>query len=61
MQFILPINWFSPPINATVWFISLCYKEIDNGLNPDDPNDRNNTDDIGYTMLENSLNSIDNL
>jgi len=32
-----------------------------NGLNPNDANDRNNTDSIGYTMLENYLNSIDNL
>ena len=31
------------------------------GLNPNDPDDRNNTDSIGYTMLENFLNSIDNL
>jgi hypothetical protein len=35
--------------------------EIENGLNPDDPSDRNKTDSIGYTMLENFLNSIDNL
>ena len=29
------------------------------GLNPSDPNDRNIKDAIGYTMLENYLNSID--
>ncbi|SMF52697.1 pectate lyase [Alteromonadaceae bacterium Bs31] len=32
-----------------------------NGLNPNDASDRNDKDDIGYTMLENYLNSIDSL
>ncbi|SMF09580.1 pectate lyase [Alteromonadaceae bacterium Bs31] len=35
--------------------------EVANGLNPNDASDRNNTDSIGYTMLENYLNSIDSL
>ena len=30
-----------------------------NGLNPNNANDRNNTDSIGYTMLENYINSLD--
>jgi len=32
-----------------------------NGLNPNNASDRNNKDGIGYTMLENYLNSIDSL
>lgn len=33
--------------------------ETANGLNPNDPEDRNRTDAVGWTMLENFLNSID--
>jgi hypothetical protein len=33
--------------------------ENDHGLDPNNPNDRNNTDNIGYTMLENYINSLD--
>ncbi|SMF20000.1 Pectate lyase [Alteromonadaceae bacterium Bs31] len=33
--------------------------ELAEGLDPSNPNDRNDTDEIGYTMLENYLNSID--
>ena len=33
--------------------------EIEHGLNPNNASDRNNTDDIGYTMLENYINSLD--
>ena len=32
-----------------------------NGLNPNNADDRNNKDAVGYTMLEVYLNSIDNL
>jgi len=35
--------------------------ELANGLDPNDDSDRNDTDDIGYTMLEKYLNSIDSL
>ena len=33
--------------------------EIEKGLNPNNASDRNNTDSIGYTMLENYINSLD--
>ena len=33
--------------------------ETANGLNPNDASDRNNTDAIGYTMLEIYINSLD--